>query len=58
MGLTPPSLSSIRYALVENAVEIIRSLGQETLLMKFDLKNAYPYDSWNINYLIKLQCKR
>ena len=36
-----PSLSSIRYALVDNAVEIIRSLGQGTFLTKFDLKDAY-----------------
>ena len=36
-----PSLSSIHYASVDNAVEIIRSLGQGTLLTKFDLKDAY-----------------
>ena len=36
-----PSLSSIRYALGDDAVEIIRSLGQGTLLTKFDLKDAY-----------------
>ena len=35
-----PSLSSIRYALVDNAVEIICSLGQGTLLTKFDLKDT------------------
>ena len=37
------SLSSIRYASVDNAVEIIRSLGQGTLLTKFDLKDAYKF---------------
>ena len=36
-----PSLLSICYASVNNAVEIIRSLGQGTLLTKFDLKDAY-----------------
>ena len=36
-----PSLSFIRYASVDNVVEIIRSLGQGTLLTKFDLKDTY-----------------
>ena len=36
-----PVLASIRYASVDNAVEIIRSLGPGALLTKFDLKDAY-----------------
>ena len=34
-------LCSLRYALVDNAVEIITSLGHSSLLAKFDLSNAY-----------------
>ena len=36
-----PSLASVCYASVDNAVEIIRSLGKGALLTKFDLKVAY-----------------
>ena len=36
-----PSLASVCYASVDNAVEIIRSLGKGALLTKFDLKDAY-----------------
>ena len=34
-------LCSLRYASVDNAVEIITSLGRSLLLAKFDLSNAY-----------------
>ena len=37
-----PSLSSIRYASVDNAVKIICSLVQWTLLTKFDVKDVIP----------------
>ena len=36
-----PSLASIQYASVDHAVQIILSLGQHTLLVKIDLKDAY-----------------
>ena len=35
------TLSSVRYASVDNAVEIIRSLGPRAVLTKFDLQDAY-----------------
>ena len=34
-------LCSLRYASVDNAVEVIMALGRSTLLAKFDLSNAY-----------------
>ena len=36
-----PNLASIQYASVDHAVQIILSLGQHTLLVKIDLKDAY-----------------
>ena len=36
-----PSLCSLRYASVDNAVDIIIQLGQSTELVKLDLSNAY-----------------
>ena len=36
-----PDLCSLQYARVDEAVLIVRSLGQDTQLIKLDLKNAY-----------------
>lgn len=36
-----PTLCSLRYASVDNAVDIIMSLGRSTALVKLDLSNAY-----------------
>ena len=36
-----PDLCSLRYASVDDAVVIIRSLGRDTLLIKLDIKDAY-----------------
>ena len=36
-----PILASVRYASVDNAVEIIKRLGRGSVLTKFDLKDAY-----------------
>ena len=36
-----PSLCSLRYASIDDAVDLIRKLGVGTLLLKMDLKDAY-----------------
>ena len=37
----PPSLCSLRYSSVDDAVEIVKHLGRDTQLVKLDIKDAY-----------------
>ena len=36
-----PELCSLQYATVDNAVEIIKTLGRDAQLVKLDIKDAY-----------------
>ena len=37
----PPELCSLHYASVDDAVALIQQLGQDTQLIKLDIKDAY-----------------